>query len=99
MDYYKYHGANVPPKEYEILKKAKFEGYRIIKYEKLSNGKFSSTIFNAGFTFTYNKKLYMFLTYSHCSQIRSFFELNTEKNKCIHGKYGVYYEVVKIIKE
>ena len=33
-------------------------------------------------------------------KINQMFTINiTEKNKCIHGKYGVYYEVVKIIKE
>lgn len=88
-----YYGSSIyDVKLLKILRESKFDGFRVIANELLTDGTIHSTPSKTSRMFVHGKTLYYFLA-SQSSQISSFFELNTNKDACIDGSYGVYYEV------
>lgn len=88
------HGSSIHDNRRTMLEKGKWDGFRILRHEQRTDGTFAVSDFYAGSCFVYKKKLYYVLFSMFSSQINSFFELNTDKQKCIVGTCGVYYEVV-----
>jgi len=76
----------------KILYGASFNNFKVLRYERLTNGKYDITKYNPQHCFVYNNNLYYFLTHLH-GGISSFFPLNTNSEQCAKGKYGVYFEI------
>lgn len=94
MNYLEFHGTSIYDKtQRDILDKAIFDTYSIVKHEYLNDGTFVTSPFDTSCTFISNGILYYFLT-GQSSQISSFFELNVCKENCISGQNQVYYEIM-----
>lgn len=92
LNHFQFHGSIIYDERRRILEEARYEP-KIVKYERYSDGSFVKERGENSTTFFHNGKLYYFMTMHH-GAISNFFELNTSKEKCIDGQYGVYYEMV-----
>ncbi len=92
LNHFQFHGSIIYDNRRKILEEATYEP-KIEKNELYTDGSFVKEPCRMSSTFLHNGKLYYFLT-SHHGQISSFFELNTSREKCLSGEYGVYYEMV-----
>jgi len=92
LNHFQFHGSIIYDERRKILEEATYEP-KIVKHELYTDGSFVKERGENSTTFFHNGKLYYFMT-THHGAISNFFELNTSKEKCIDGQYGVYYEVV-----
>ena len=92
LNHFQFHGSIIYDERRIILEEATYEP-KIVKHELYTDGSFVKERGENSTTFFHNGKLYYFIT-THHGAISNFFELNTSKEKCIGGQYGVYYEVV-----
>lgn len=92
LNHFQSHGSIIYDERRKILEEAIYE-LKITKNELYVDGSFVKKRVENSTTFFYKGKLYYFMT-THHGAISDFFELNTSKEKCISGQYGVYYEVI-----
>ena len=83
--------------ELEILKQASFDGFKVIRHELLNNGEFTTEDYSPPCSFIHKGKLYYYLTDLYTNSISGFFELNPDRDKCVNGRYGVYFEFTETL--
>ena len=95
--YLEFHGTSIyNEKQIQILNAASFDDFKVLRYERLNNGKYIITKYNTSWCFLHNNNLYYFMT-GHHGYISGFFQLNTKPEECEKGKCNVYFEVYTAI--
>lgn len=93
LNHFQFHGSTIYDERRKILEQARWDDYKIYSNDLCTDGSFEKQESKIPTTFFHEDKLYYFMT-THHGAIQSFFELNTDKEKCVRGQYGRYYEVV-----